>query len=67
MGICEMKVFLLLTLFGVDSPDLYFAVDTNMTAEDCAIRIEEQQTLLEKTFDINDFALACEIDEASMN
>ncbi len=61
-----MKFFLFLVLFGVDSPDMYYAVDTDMTAEDCAIRLEEQQRLLEKTFDSNDFQLTCEIDEASM-
>lgn len=60
-----MKFFLFLVLFGVDSPDLYYAIDTGMTAEDCAIRLEEQQ-LLEKTFDSKDFQLTCEIDEASM-
>ncbi len=62
-----MKFFLFLTLFGVDSPDMYYAVDTGMTAEDCAIRIEEQQALLEKTFDSSDFQLTCETDEASMD
>ncbi len=61
-----MKFFLFLTLFGIDSPDMYYAVDTGMTAEDCAIRLEEQQRLLEKTFGINDFQLTCQIDEASM-
>lgn len=57
-----MKFFLFLTLFGVDSPDMFYAVDTGMTAEDCAIRLQEQQTLLEKTFAISDFSLSCESD-----
>lgn len=59
-----MPFVLILTLFGLDSPDLYYAVDTGMTAEDCAVRIEEQQILLEKTFAASDFELTCEVDNA---
>lgn len=56
---------LVLTLFGADTPDLAYVVDLDMSAEDCAIRIEEQQELLEKTFDVNDFELTCEMDHAT--
>jgi len=57
-----MPFALILTLFGLDSPDLYYAVDTDMTAADCAVRAEEQQILLEKTFAAYDFELTCEMD-----
>jgi hypothetical protein len=33
-----------------------------MTAADCAVRAEEQQILLEKTFAAYDFELTCEMD-----
>ena len=56
---------LVLTLFGADTPDLAYVVDYDMSAEDCAVRIEEQQALLEKTFDVNDFELTCEVDHAT--
>jgi len=56
---------LVMTLFGVDTPDLAYVVDYDMTAEDCAIRIEDQQRLLEKTFNYNDFELTCEMDMAT--
>ena len=59
-----MKFVLFLTMFGLDSPDIYYAVDTGMTATDCEIRIAEQQILLEKTFDISDFSLTCVTDFA---
>lgn len=59
-----MPFALILTLFGVDSPDMYYAVETAITAEECAIRLQEQQALLEKTFNINDFELTCEMDDA---
>lgn len=56
---------LVLTLFGADTPDLAYVVDLDMSAEDCATRIEEQQELLEKTFNYNDFELTCEMDHAT--
>ena len=56
---------LVLTLFGADTPDLAYVVDLDMSAEDCAIRIEEQQELLEKTSDVKDFELTCEMDHAT--
>lgn len=62
-----MKFFLFLVLFGTESPDMYYAVHTDMTAEDCTILLEKQQRLLEKTFDSSDFQLTCEIDEASLD
>jgi hypothetical protein len=60
-----MTFVLILILFGVDDMDTVYAIDTGMTAEDCAIRIEEQQILLEKTFNVNDFELVCETDHAT--
>ena len=60
-----MKFVLFLTLFGIDTNDIYYVVDTGMTATDCEIRIAEQQILLEKTFDISDFSLTCVTDFAA--
>lgn len=57
-----MHFVLILTLFGVDSNDLVYAVDTDMTATDCADRMVEQQQLLEHTFAASDFVLTCESD-----
>jgi hypothetical protein len=58
-----MTTFILvLALFGIDSPDLVYVVDYDMTAADCAVRAEEQQILLEKTFAAYDFELTCEMD-----
>ena len=59
-----MKFVLFLTMFGLDSPDIYYAVDTGMTATDCETRLQQQQILLEKTFDISDFSLTCVTDFA---
>lgn len=59
-----MTFVLILTLFGVDTPPIYHAVETNMSATDCAARMEEQQTLLEQTFAPTDFLLTCETDRA---
>ncbi len=56
---------LVLTLFGADTTDSVYVVDYDMSAEDCAVRIEEQQRLLEKTFNVNDFVLTCEMDMAT--
>ena len=56
---------LVLTLFGADANDSVYVVDYDMTAEDCAVRIDEQQALLEKTFNYNDFELTCEMDQAT--
>jgi hypothetical protein len=56
---------LVLTLFGADANDSVYVVDYDMTAEDCSVRIEEQQNLLEKTFNVNDFVLTCEMDMAT--
>lgn len=56
---------LVLTLFGADANDSVYVVDYDMTAEDCVVRIEEQQALLKKTFNINDFVLTCEMDQAT--
>ncbi len=56
---------LVLTLFGADTTDSVYVVDYDMTAEDCSVRIEEQQRLLEKTFNVNDFVLTCEMDMAT--
>ena len=56
---------LVLTLFGVDANDYVYIVDYDMTAEECGNRLEEQQLLLEKTFDGIDFELTCEMDFAS--
>ncbi len=56
---------LVLTLFGADTTDSVYVVDYDMTAEDCSVRIEEQQHLLEKTFNVNDFVLTCEMDMAT--
>jgi len=39
---------------------MFYAIETGMTAESCAVRIEEQQILLEKTFAVADFELMCE-------
>ena len=60
-----MKFVLFLTLFGIDTNDIYYVVETGMTATDCEIRIAEQQILLEKTFDISDFSLTCVTDFAA--
>lgn len=59
-----MPFVLFLTLFGFDSNNMYYAIDTGMTFEDCETRLAEQQILLEKTFDIRDFELTCETDFA---
>jgi hypothetical protein len=59
-----MKFVLILVLFGMDSNDLTYAIDTGMSAADCEMRIIEQQALLEKTFSVNDFELWCETDDA---
>lgn len=59
-----MTFVLILILFGIDDQDMVYAVDTGMTAEDCSVRIAEQQALLEKTFNVNDFELTCETDNA---
>lgn len=58
-----MKFVLILILFGMDSNDLMYAIDTGMSAEECETRIIEQQALLEKTFSVNDFELSCEQDD----
>lgn len=57
-----MHFVLILTLFGVDSNDLVYAIDTDMTALDCADRMAEQQILLEQSFAPVDFVLTCEAD-----
>lgn len=59
-----MTFVLILTLFGLDSPDVYYAVDTGMSAAECETRIAEQQILLERTFNAADFELTCETDQA---
>lgn len=59
-----MTFVLILTLFGVDTPDMTYAVATDMSASDCAILIEKQQTLLEQTFVSSEFELTCETDRA---
>jgi len=55
-----MPFALVLVVFGFNSPDMFYAIETGMTAESCAVRIEEQQILLEKTFAVADFELMCE-------
>jgi hypothetical protein len=59
-----MTFVLILTLFGLDSADVYYAVDTNMSASSCEILLDKQQTLLEQTFNAADFELTCETDQA---
>lgn len=59
-----MKFLLLLTLFGADGPDYEYAINTNLSAVECEQQLEEQQALLEKSFDVNDFELWCEQDDA---
>jgi hypothetical protein len=58
-----MKFVLILTLFGMDSPDIQYVIDHNMTGFDCIQRFEQQQEILEKTFDSVDFVLSCEMDD----
>jgi hypothetical protein len=57
-----MKFVLILVMFGMDSNDLMYAIDTGISAEECETRIIEQQALLEKTFSVNDFELWCDQD-----
>jgi len=59
-----MKFVLILTLFGIESPDLEYVTDYNLTGEDCIERLQEQQKLLEQTFHPADFRLSCSIDDA---
>jgi hypothetical protein len=59
-----MTFVLILTLFGLDSADVYYAVGTNMSAADCEILLDKQQILLEQTFNAVDFTLTCETDQA---
>ena len=59
-----MKFVLILTLFGMDSSDIVYVIDHNMTGIDCIERFEQQQTILENTFNPIDFRLSCELDQA---
>jgi hypothetical protein len=55
-----MPFALILTVFGFNSPDMFYAIETGMTAESCVVKLQEQQILLEKSFAIADFELTCE-------
>lgn len=55
-----MQFALILTLFGYESPDMLYAIDTGLTAEDCDSQMAYHQQLLEKTFVAGDFLLTCE-------
>lgn len=55
-----MKFALILVMFAFGSEEYAYVVDDEMSAEDCAVRIVEQQALLEKTFHVNDFELTCD-------
>ena len=59
-----MIYVLMLTLFGVDNYDFAYVIDHNMTGEECITKFEQQQPILEKTFDAEDFRLSCELDNA---
>ena len=62
-----MKFVLILTIFGYESPDINYVVDSNMTGAACIESLEKHQVLLEQTIDFSAFALSCEIDNAEMD
>lgn len=59
-----MKFVLILTLFGMDSPDMTYVVDHNLSGYDCIDQLEHHQKLLEQTFYTVDFTLTCEMDDS---
>lgn len=59
-----MKFVLMLTVFGYGGPDMQYVVNHDMTGVACVQQLEEQQLLLEKTFDRVDFELSCELDNS---
>jgi hypothetical protein len=48
----------------MDSSDIVYVIDHNMTGIACIERFEQQQTILENTFNPIDFRLSCELDQA---
>ncbi len=62
-----MKFVLILTMFGIENPNLEYFTDYNLTGEDCIERLQEQQKTLEQIFHPADFQLACSIDDAPNN
>lgn len=58
-----MKFALILTLFGYEGNDMWYAVDTNMAGLACIEALEKHQALLEQTFHPEDFELHCEMDD----
>lgn len=57
-----LKFVLVLTLFGVDGPDISYAVETGLSDSGCLFSLSEVQADLEKIFDKEDFELFCEPD-----
>jgi hypothetical protein len=55
-----MKFALILVIFGFGSEEYAYVIEDELFATDCAVRIIEQQALLEKTFAVNDFELSCD-------
>lgn len=58
-----MKFALILTLFGMDGHDYWYAVDVNMQGTACVEALEKHQALLEQTIHPEDFELHCEMDD----
>lgn len=60
-----MKFVLILTMFGMDAPDYWYVVDSNLSGYECVQLLEKHQAYLEKTFHYTDFNLTCEVDNAN--
>lgn len=55
-----MKFALILVIFGFGSEEYAYVIEDELLATDCAVRLVEQEMLLEKTFAVNDFELSCD-------
>lgn len=58
---------LMLTIFGADAPDSLYAIDTDLSGEDCIAALEKHQALLVQSFNEYDFELTCSLDHAPMD
>jgi hypothetical protein len=58
----RMKFILVLTLFGLDGPNMEYVIHSGITGEYCVKQLELHQELLERSLLPADFNLSCEKD-----